>query len=86
MLKQLCFQLPDRPKQLEVNLELWHFTIQESFLLCRLKSDSSCLRRVTKNKLDIVRFVIRTKFFSVLTKNLINDPLDSGQPGPVSLM
>lgn len=54
-----------------------------------MQSDRSCLRRVTRSKLDIVMLVIKTKVFlgpNESSKNLIEDPLDSGQPGPVSSM
>jgi len=54
-----------------------------------MQSDRSCLRRVTRSKLDIVMLVIKTKFFfgpNESSENLIEDSLDSGQPGPVSSM
>lgn len=53
-----------------------------------MQSDSSCLRRVTRSKLDIVILVIKTVFFgpNESSENLIEDSLDSGQPGPDSVM
>lgn len=53
-----------------------------------MQSDRSCLRRVTRSKLDIVMLVIKTVFFgpNESSENLIEDSLDSGQPRPVSSM